>query len=73
MVLLETGKTTEALEVSAQAEKSFPEDPRIVYCRAAVLARSGRSDEARTVAARALKLQPDFQAAKDLVQRLPPP
>jgi predicted CXXCH cytochrome family protein len=60
----------DAAEALARAEAVDPEDPRIPYSGATVLARLGRDDEARTAAARALKLRPDYPEAQELLQRL---
>ena len=64
------GQFPEALKTLDQAETGVPDDPHIPYVRAMILARNGRNDEARVAANRALKLQPDFQPAVELRQRL---
>jgi len=64
------GQLTEALKTLDQAETAVPDDPHIPYVRAVILKRNGRDDEAKDSISRALKLQPDFQPALMLRQRL---
>ena len=70
MVLDQLGRREEALEMLAEGERAVPGDARLIQARAELLARGGRVKEARAAATRALKAQPDFQPAKDLLQRL---
>jgi Flp pilus assembly protein TadD len=70
VVLNQMGKTVEALETLAQAEKLSPNDPQIPYARATILVRAGRMQEARAAANRALQVQQDFQPATELLQQL---
>ena len=65
------GQLEEALKTLDQAEAAVPDDPHIPYVRAVILARNGRNDEARAAADLALKLQPGFQSAQELLQKLP--
>jgi tetratricopeptide (TPR) repeat protein len=65
------GQLPEALKTLDQAEAGVPDDPHIPYVRAMILKRNGRDDEARTAAKRALEIQPSFQPARGLLQRLP--
>jgi Flp pilus assembly protein TadD len=60
----------EALEAMSRAEKLAPDDPQIVYGRAAILAQAGRYQEAQAAAMRALELRRNFGPAKELLQRL---
>jgi tetratricopeptide (TPR) repeat protein len=64
------GQLADALKTLDQAEAAMPDDPRIPYVRAMILMRNGRNDEAKASVSRALKLQPDFQPAAVLRQRL---
>jgi tetratricopeptide (TPR) repeat protein len=64
------GQLAEALKTLDQAEAAVPNDPHIPYVRAMILKRNGRNDEAKDSVNRALKLQPDFQPALLLRQRL---
>jgi len=64
------GQLGEALKTLDQAEAAVPDDPHIPYVRAVILARNGRNDEARLAARCALKIQPDFQPAQALLQKL---
>ena len=52
------------------AESADPNDPRIPYARATVLARQGNIDAAQAAARRALDLNPNFTAAADLLRQL---
>ena len=65
------GQLNEALKTLGRAEAAVPDDPHIPYVRAMILVRNGRNDEARAAANRALKIQPDFQPAMELLQKLP--
>ena len=65
------GQLNEALKTLDRAESAVPDDPHIPYVRATILERNGRNDEARAAANRALKIQPDFQPAVILLQKLP--
>jgi tetratricopeptide (TPR) repeat protein len=64
------GQLAEALKTLDQAEAAVPDDPHIPYVRAVILERNGRNAEARLAANRAMKMNPDFQAARQLLQRL---
>jgi Flp pilus assembly protein TadD len=66
----ELGQLAEALKTLDQAESGVPDDPHIPYVRAVILKRNGRYDEARVAVNRALKIQPDFQPARGLLQSL---
>ena len=66
------GQLPEALKTLDQAEAGVPDDPHIPYVRAMILTRNGRNDEARAAAKRALKIQPDFQPAAELLKKLKP-
>jgi Flp pilus assembly protein TadD len=64
------GQTDEALKCLIRAESIDAESALIPYARATILARLGRVDEARKAVRRALELQPDFPAAKELMGSL---
>ena len=66
----ELGQLAEALKTLDQAESGVPDDPHIPYVRAVILKRNGRYDAARVAVNRALKIQPDFQPARGLLQSL---
>jgi predicted CXXCH cytochrome family protein len=59
-----------ALAALVRAESIDPHSPEIPYARATILAGSGRLDEARAAARRALEIRPDFSAAAELLRRL---
>ena len=65
------GQLAEALKTLDQAEAGVPDDPHIPYVRAVILKRNGRNDEAKDAVNRALKIQPDFQPARQLLKKLP--
>ncbi len=71
LMLNSRGRNADALEALLRAESADPADPRIPYARATILARAGRSAEARAAAARALELQRDFPEAQELLRNLP--
>jgi tetratricopeptide (TPR) repeat protein len=64
------GQLAEALKTLDQAEAAVTDDPHIPYVRAIILKRNGHEDKAKTAVNRALKIQPDFQPALILRQRL---
>ena len=64
------GDETGALAALVRAESGDPADPRAPYARATVLARMGKTAEARLAARRALELDPNFSAATALLQQL---
>jgi len=66
------GNDFAALESLTRAEALDGRSPTIPYARATVLARLGRTAEARAAAARALELQPDHGEARRLLQVLEP-
>jgi len=68
----EQGHADDALAALTRAESLSPTAPNIPYARATVLARLGRATEARQAAQRALEIQPDFSAARQLLEMLPP-
>ena len=59
-----------AIRSLQRAETADPADARIPYARATILARLGKTDEARSAARRALEIEPDFAAALTLLQQL---
>jgi len=60
-----------AIESLIRAESLDATSPGIPYARATILARLGRVSEARTAAQRALELDRNFTAARQLLQSLP--
>jgi tetratricopeptide (TPR) repeat protein len=64
------GDALKAIHSLLQAESADPQDPRIPFARATILARMGRGDDARLAAQQALKLDPNFTAARQLLQQL---
>jgi Flp pilus assembly protein TadD len=61
-----------ALAALLRAESLAARSPQIPYARATVLARLGRTDDARRAAQRALELQPGFPGATELLRTLAP-
>jgi len=59
-----------ALAALDRAGKMAKDDPQIPYARATILLRLGRTAEARNDLQRALQLQPDFAAARNLWSQL---
>ena len=66
------GQIGPALEALNRAQTVAPNDARIPYASATILARAGRVAEAKAAAQRALTLQPDFVEAAQLLRSLPP-
>lgn len=64
------GNDAGALDALVRAESADPSDPHPPFARATILARLGRTDEARTAARRALEIQPDFPDARNLLHAL---
>jgi tetratricopeptide (TPR) repeat protein len=64
------GRTSNAIQSLLRAESVSPNDPRIPYARATILARSGRVLEARSAAKRALEIQPGFAEARSFLDAL---
>ena len=64
------GQTESALESLLRGESVQPEDARIPYARATILARTGRTAEAKAAASRALEIAPSFTDAKQLIEAL---
>jgi len=67
------GEVEESLAALDRAAALAPKEPQIPYERARTLSRAGRYTEARAAAKQALKLQPDFKPAQNLLDALPPP
>ena len=63
-------KAERAVEALLRAESLDAHSPQIPYARATILARLGRTEEARAAARRALELQPAYREAADLLQAL---
>jgi tetratricopeptide (TPR) repeat protein len=64
------GQTDAALEALLRAETAAPEDPQIPYARATILARLGRTADARIAAERALQLNRGYAEAQALLEEL---
>lgn len=64
------GDNPGALAALVRAESAEPSDPSAPYARATVLARMGRTTEARQAAQRVLELNPQFTPASDLIHQL---
>ncbi|MCP5526324.1 MAG: HEAT repeat domain-containing protein [Verrucomicrobiales bacterium] len=64
------GQPQPAIEALLRAEAVSPEDARIPYARATILAQAGRIEEARIAAGRALEIERDFAAARQLLESL---
>jgi predicted CXXCH cytochrome family protein len=65
------GSVEDALTALVRAESTDSNDPRSPYARATILAKLGRTDEARRAAQRALEIQPNFPEAQQLLEALP--
>ena len=63
-------KSAPALDALVRAESLDARSPQIPYARATILARLGRTDEARVAARRALELQPAYREAASLLEAL---
>jgi Flp pilus assembly protein TadD len=61
-------KSEPALNALVRAESLDARSPQFPYARATILARLGRTDEARSAARRALELQPSFREAAELLE-----
>ena len=59
-----------AVDALVRAESADTADPRIPYARATVLARQGKTGEAKAAARRALELAPNFAEAAALLRQL---
>jgi tetratricopeptide (TPR) repeat protein len=64
------GEPQVAINSLLRAENADPADARIPYARATILARLGKTDEARSTLKQALKIEPGFAAAANLLQQL---
>jgi len=65
------GDAAGAISALLRAETNAPDDPRIPYARATILAQSGQPEEARQAARRAIEIRPTFEPAHELLTRLP--
>jgi tetratricopeptide (TPR) repeat protein len=65
-----SGKPEAALEALVRAESLDARSAQIPFARATILARLGRTDEARLAARRALEIQPGYPQAAALLQEL---
>lgn len=70
MLQLARGQLEEALSHLQRAVAWDPYSPPLHFELAELLARMGRTAEARAAANQTLKLQPDFKAAQELLQKL---
>jgi tetratricopeptide (TPR) repeat protein len=66
------GQTEPALQAHLRAEAADARDPRAPYARATILARAGRTAEARRAAQRALEIAPGYGEARAFLQQLGP-
>lgn len=64
------GQPTAAIDALLRGETADPNDPRIPYARATILAQLGRGNDARVAAQRALSLEPGYTAARTLIDSL---
>lgn len=64
------GKLERAVEALLRAESVDAGSPDIPYARATILARMGRMEEARRAAQRAVELNPNFPAARQLLETI---
>ena len=71
LALNSAGKSDEALSALNRCESLSPNEPMIPYASATILARLGKIDEARQAAQRALKMQPQFEPAQELLKSFP--
>jgi tetratricopeptide (TPR) repeat protein len=63
-------QTDEAIESLVRGEAAEPEDARIPYARATILAQLGRKAEAVAAARRVLELNPEAREARELLEQL---
>ncbi len=64
------GQSPLAVESLVRGETAAPNDPQIPYARATILARLNRPAEAKVAVQQALKLDPNWEAAQQLLQAL---
>jgi tetratricopeptide (TPR) repeat protein len=65
------GQLAEALKTLDRAGGAAPGDPHIPYVRAVILKRNERNSEAKAALNQALKIEPGFQPARQLLSQLP--
>ncbi len=65
------GQLPEALQTLDRAAAAMPDDAHIPFVRALILKRNGRTEAAKSALNKALKIQPDFQPAVEMLRRLP--
>lgn len=63
-------KLDDAITALQKAESMMSESPEPPYARATILLRQKKNDDARAAANAALRIAPDFQAAKQLIESL---
>jgi tetratricopeptide (TPR) repeat protein len=66
----QAGNTEGALDALIHGEKADPRDPQIPYARATILLQLSRHAEARQALELSLQTQPEFPAARDLLNQL---
>jgi tetratricopeptide (TPR) repeat protein len=66
----QAGDSPAALDALMNGEKADPRDPRIPYARATILLQLGRETEARQAVEEALRRQPNFAAALELLGQM---
>jgi tetratricopeptide (TPR) repeat protein len=64
------GRSAEAIQALLSGESVAPQDPRLPYARATILAQLGQLNEARAAAGRALEADRNFAPARELLNRL---
>ena len=64
------GMREDALSSLIRGESANPFDPQIPYARATILMGVGRLEDAKRAAQRALEIQPDYDAARQLLKNV---
>ena len=64
------GMREDALSSLIRGESANPFDPQIPYARATILMGEGRLEDAKRAAQRALEIQPDYDAARELLKNV---
>jgi tetratricopeptide (TPR) repeat protein len=64
------GQTDKAIEALLRGESADSSDPEIPYALATILLRTGQQNEARAAAERALRIAPNYEAARQLLGTL---
>lgn len=72
LLLNQTGRAGEALQILSQAEMATPQDPDIPYAAATIHFQLGQVPQAKAAAERALAISPAYQPAAGLLRQLGP-